>query len=104
MQFLHAAESSMGSIQSAYSEPVDIVPEGCKCNHDIACVCLRVLINRTRMPRHLAGDFLGQFETERPSANPHLMRVMLTNNYDVPQRFANGISTRSGGKSVPTSV
>ena len=78
--------------------------QGSKCNDDIACVFLRVLSNCTRMPRHLAGDFHGQFETERPSANPHLMRVMLTNNYDVPQRFANGTSTRSCGKYIHVSV
>ena len=41
---------------------------------------------------HMAGDWHPSFETERPSANPHMMRVMLTNNLDVEQRFANGAS------------
>lgn len=43
----------------------------------------------------LAGDFHGTFESGRPTANPHLMRCMLTQNIDVEQRFANGISTFS---------
>ena len=31
---------------------------------------------------HLAGDFHPFYETERPTANPHLMRCMLTTNHD----------------------
>ena len=33
-------------------------------------------------------------ETERPAANPHYMRVMLTTNIDVDNLFANGTQGR----------
>ena len=39
---------------------------------------------------HLAGDFHGRFETKQVLHRPHHMRVMLTSNLAVDQRFANG--------------
>ena len=39
---------------------------------------------------HLAGDFHGAFETKQVLHRPHHMRVMLTSNLAVDQRFANG--------------
>jgi hypothetical protein len=38
----------------------------------------------------LAGDFHGAFETKQVHHRPHHMRVMLTSNLAVDQRFANG--------------
>ena len=43
---------------------------------------------------HLAGDFHGSFETKQVLHKSHLMRVMLTSNLAVDQRFANGTQGR----------
>ena len=61
---------------------------------------------------HLAGDFHGAFETKEILHRPHHMRVMLTSNLAVDQRFANGTQGRllhwspaevEGSKAVPAS-
>ena len=44
---------------------------------------------------HLDGDFHGAFETKQVLHRPHHMRVMLTSNLAVDQRFANGTQGRS---------
>ena len=60
----------------------------------------------------LAGDFHGRFETKQALHRPHHMRVMLTSNLAVDQRFANGTQGRllhwsppevEGSKAVPAS-
>ena len=43
---------------------------------------------------HLAGDFHASFETKQLLHRPHAMRVMLTANLAVEQRFANGTQGR----------
>ncbi len=43
---------------------------------------------------HIAGDWHETLETEKPNTKPHLMRVMLVSNLDVPQRFCNGAQGR----------